>query len=211
MTSTDEWRIRRNRERCERPGCPLPTATDWYAVLELPSCERQDLCETCFQVLPTEGDARPIHWRVKRQEDDKKSVTLDLASLRVLFDRLGDVIDGGDDESSAATGGAGASEDSTSGSADADSTEEEAEQGPTAAETAAGLRFFVGLILVRKRQLRIIDAKGPEQEAADLVVIDPKASDEAEPVLLFQPDLTEERLERLKDELIGALSASDSD
>ena len=30
----DEWKIQRDREGCQKPGCPLPTSKSYFAVLE---------------------------------------------------------------------------------------------------------------------------------------------------------------------------------
>ena len=184
MTVGEGWKIRKDRKHCEKPGCPLPTAKEFFALLEWPSCERHDLCEACFAQLPQSGPERPIYWRARRREDSKKTPVLDLPSLRLLFDRLGEL------ESDGPAGGGGG-----------EVTEEQHEE---ALERAAGLRFFVTLMLVRKRVLRLVDATTPEQERADLVVVDTKVEG-MEPVLLFAPTLDEERLEGLKDELLGAL------
>lgn len=75
-------------------------------------------------------------------------------------------------------------------------------------EKAAGLRYFVALLLLRKRILKMVDAQTAEQEAADLVVVDPKVEGML-PVSLVAPDLDPERLENLEAELIEALSSDD--
>lgn len=160
----EAWKIHRDRSACKRPGCPLPTASEYFAVLELPACQRRDLCATCFQQLEQQGQAQPIYWKARRKEGERRGPTLDLVSLRVLFDRLGEV---------------------------------EGDQ-------AQSLRYFVALLLLRKRVLKMVDAKTAEQERADLVVVDPKVEG-MQPVALFAPELDTERMAGLKDELLAAL------
>ena len=159
----EQWKITKDRDRCERPDCPLPSTRFHYVILELPSCLRRDLCESCFRELEGESD-RPVFWKVDKSEDGSKSHVLDLVSLRFLFDRLG---------------------------------EEEGEQ-------VAGLRYFVALLLLRKRVLKMVDPIDEDQEKADLVVADPKLP-EMEPVALYAPDLDLEEMGGLKDELKAAL------
>lgn len=72
-------------------------------------------------------------------------------------------------------------------------------------EKARGLRYFVSLLLLRKRVLKLVDAMTPAQEAADLVVIDPKVQGMA-PVALTAPDLDNASLETLEADLMAALS-----
>ena len=74
-------------------------------------------------------------------------------------------------------------------------------------ENAIGLRYLIALLLLRKRVLRMVDPKTPEQEAADLVVIDPKV-DDMEPVALLGPEMTDERLAELKNELLTVLGSA---
>lgn len=69
-------------------------------------------------------------------------------------------------------------------------------------ERPAALRYFVALLLLRKRMLKLVDATTPEQEAADLVLIDPKRP-EMEPVALFAPPLEDGGLDGIKDELLA--------
>ena len=164
MLSMDQWKITKDRSRCERPGCPLPSARSHYVVLELPSCLRRDLCDGCFRELEDAREA-PIFWKAFRRKDGAQSQVLDLVSLRFLFDRLG---------------------------------EEEGEQ-------VAGLRYFVALLLLRKRVLKMADPIDEEQEKADLVVADPRLP-EMEPVALFAPDMNLDSMEGLKDELMAALA-----
>jgi hypothetical protein len=78
--------------------------------------------------------------------------------------------------------------------------------GEEAGERPAALRYFVALLLLRKRVLKMAEARDAEAEAADLVVFDPKAPTQP-PVALFAPDLGEQNLEALKDELLAAASA----
>ena len=68
----------------------------------------------------------------------------------------------------------------------------------------AGLRYLVALLLLRKRRLKMVDAQTPDQEAADLVVVDPKVEG-MEPVALFAPSLEPERLAGLREELTAAI------
>ena len=50
----------------------------------------------------------------------------------------------------------------------------------------------------------MVDARNAEEEAADLVVIDPKIED-MEPVALIAPDMENGKLDDLKGELAAAL------
>jgi hypothetical protein len=159
----EQWKIQRDRSRCVKPGCPLASADEFFAVLELPACVRRDLCATCFHELAHSAAKKPIYWRARRTKEARSGPVLDLASLRILFDRLG---------------------------------EEPSEQ-------ARGLRFFVALLLLRKRLLKLVDPVGPEQEAADLVVVDPRVEGMA-PFALVAPELDSERMASLKDELLAA-------
>lgn len=115
---TDDWKIHKDRRSCEKPGCPLPTSRSYFAVLEwltaeraagegggegggegaggsASTCVRRELCDACFRdherVCPP--DQPPIFWRAFRKRAGQKEPTLDLQSLRVLFDRLGNVDD----------------------------------------------------------------------------------------------------------------------
>ena len=166
----ESWKIQRDRGKCERSDCPLPTAEEFFAVLELPTCVRKDLCAACFQKLEAASEHRPIYWKACRRDRGKHGPVLDLVSLRLLFERLAE------------------------------------EEG----ESAAGLRYFVALLLLRKRVLKMADPRNAEQERADLVVVDPKIEGMA-PVGLFAPDLGEERLAGLKDELLSAIDEGDED
>ena len=164
----EEWKIQKDRTKCEKPGCPLSTSSEYYAVLELPSCTRRDLCEPCFREQEAGAEQALLFWRGRRQAKGQKGPVLDLASLRQLFDRLGD------------------------------------EEDPEKVETARGLRYLVALLLLRKRVLKMVDAENPEQEAADLLVIDPKV-DDMEPVALSAPDLDSDDMGSLKEELMSLL------
>ena len=86
----EDWKIRIDRSRCEKPGCPLPTSRSYFAVLEWPACVRKDLCDACFADYERrcEGSEAPIFWRALRKSSGSKEPVLDLASLRALFDRL---------------------------------------------------------------------------------------------------------------------------
>lgn len=92
---TDEWKIQRDRTVCEKPGCPLPGSRSYFAVLEWPACVRRDLCDACFTDYERrcQGAEPPIFWRAFRKAVGSKEPVLDLASLRLLFDRLGTVDD----------------------------------------------------------------------------------------------------------------------
>ncbi len=92
---SDDWKIHRDRTACEKPGCPLPTSRSYFAVLEWPSCVRRDQCDACFADYERrcQGAEPPIFWRALRKVSGSKEPVLDLASLRVLFDRLGTVDD----------------------------------------------------------------------------------------------------------------------
>lgn len=87
----DDWKIHRDRRGCDKPGCPLPTSRSWFAVLEWPACVRRDLCDACFADHERRcgSEAPPIFWRALRKGSGSKEPVLDLASLRLLFDRLG--------------------------------------------------------------------------------------------------------------------------
>lgn len=91
----DDWRIHRDRNVCQRPGCPLPGSKSWFAVLQWPDCVRSDLCDACFQDYERRcppGEP-PIFWRALRKTAGSKEPVLDLVSLRALFDRLATVDD----------------------------------------------------------------------------------------------------------------------
>lgn len=89
----EEWRITRDRARCDKPGCPLPGAKSFFAVLELSACVRRDLCDACFTDLERRCQEPPVFWRAMRRERGSNEPVLDLVSLRHLFDRLGAVDD----------------------------------------------------------------------------------------------------------------------
>ena len=92
---TEDWKIQRDRQGCDRTGCPLPTSKSWFAVLLWPECVRRDLCDACFQDHERKcavGEG-PIFWRALRKASGSKEPVLDLNSLRLLFDRLGTLDD----------------------------------------------------------------------------------------------------------------------
>lgn len=89
----DDWKITRDRRACDRPGCPLPTARSYYALLEFPACVRRDLCDACFAEIENRAETPPVFWRAHRKQAGSKDPVLDLVSLRALFDRLGTVAD----------------------------------------------------------------------------------------------------------------------
>lgn len=89
----DEWKIQRDRGRCDKPGCPLASARQYVAVLELPGCVRRDLCDACFTDYERRSPEPPIFWRAMRKQSGSKEPVLDLMSLRLLFDRLAAVDD----------------------------------------------------------------------------------------------------------------------
>jgi len=91
----EEWKIPRDKKGCIKPGCPLPTSKSYFAVLEWPSCQRNDLCDACFHDYERrcQGGEPPIFWRALRKTTGSKEPVLDLASLRVLFDRLAGIDD----------------------------------------------------------------------------------------------------------------------
>lgn len=159
----EDWKIQRDKQRCEKPGCPLAGRKEFFAVLELPSCVRRDLCQECFSELETHSQSTPIFWRGRRREDGKREIVLDLATLRQMFDRL---------------------------------AEEPSEQG-------RALRYLVALLLLRKRVLKMVDPKTAEEEAADLLVIDPKVEGMT-PVALVAPAVEIDQLVAMKDELLAA-------
>jgi hypothetical protein len=75
--------------------------------------------------------------------------------------------------------------------------------GEEAGERPAALRYFVALLLLRKRILKMADARTAADDRADLLVFDPKAPTQPA-VALIAPDLSETSLEQLKDELLAA-------
>jgi hypothetical protein len=164
----EAWKIQRDRSACDKPGCPLASSLEYFAVLELPECTRRDLCATCFHQLSASAPVQPIYWKARRRELGKRAPTLDLVSLRVLFERLGEV----------------------------------------EGERAQGLRYFVALLLLRKRLLKMVDPQSEAEERADLVVIDPKVAD-APRIALLAPEIDGERLANLKDELLAAIDETD--
>lgn len=170
--SVSDWKIQRDRsqaEICSRKGCALAAEPEYYAILELPECIRRQVCLTCFEELKSQEGDMPFHWKVRRRIDGSKQPVLDLASLRVLFDRLGE--------------------------------EDKANE---------GLRYLVALLLLRKRVLKMADARNAEEEAADLLVIDPKIEG-MEPVALSAPSLEPEALEGLKEELAVAIGETEAE
>ena len=91
----DDWKIHRDKTTCDKPGCPLPASRSYVAVLEWPACVRREMCDACFtdHERRCQGSEPPIFWRALRKQSGSKEPVLDLASLRVLFDRLGTVDD----------------------------------------------------------------------------------------------------------------------
>lgn len=184
------WKIQRDRTKCVEPGCTLASAQEYFAVLELPECVRRDVCATCFHKIErahaADGSAKagaeaatkpaPVFWKCRRKTSKDDGPVLDLTALRMLFDRLGEI------------------------SVGADGVDDEA------AERAAGLRYFVSLLLLRKRVLKMVDPQNEAQERADLVVVDPKVPGMA-PVCLVAPALDAARLENLEAELLEALGS----
>lgn len=165
----DEWKITRDRSGCDRPGCPLPSARQYFAVLEFPACVRRDVCDACFCDLERRAEGQAIvYWRAVRKKSDSREPVLDLVSLRALFDRLAGVDD----------------------------------------ERARQLRYFCALLLLRKRVLKMVRPRTPEQERADLVVADPKAK-EQEPFVLFAPAIDLDDLGKIKEELLAMLGEGD--
>ena len=192
----EQWKIHKDRVRCDKSGCPLLAEQEYFAILRLPDCVRLERCQSCFHELQQGGDAMPFHWRIRRAVDGKQQAVLDLNSLRSLFDTLGEV--GAEPDSGAeAPPSPPAPQGSEDGGQDAGDAED-------AGEVAGGLRYLVALLLIRKRRLKMVDALTPEQEAADLVVVDPKVEG-MEPVALHAPSLDPERLAGLREELTAAI------
>ena len=179
----DDWRIHKDREGCQKPGCPLPTCRSYFAVLEWQRvdsgkagkagtdadatvCVRRELCDACFADHERRcgPEQPPIFWRAVRRQSGSKEPVLDLVSLRALFDRLAEVDD----------------------------------------ERARALRYFCALLLLRKRVLKMKRPTTREQEQADLVVVDPKQKDRV-PILLFAPPVESLDLGGIKDELLAAI------
>jgi len=75
-------------------------------------------------------------------------------------------------------------------------------------ERPAALRYFVALLLLRKRVLKMAEPASAAEAAADLLVFDPKAPT-VPPVALVAPPLVEQSLAELKDELLRAAGAID--
>ncbi len=146
----------------------------------------------------------PFHWKVRRDAQGRKQPILDLESLRQLFDRLGEVDAGtaGAAADGVAEAAAEAAADEVAEAAAEAAADEVAEA--AAEETRAGLRYLVALLLLRKRRLKLVDAQTPEQERADLVVVDPKIEG-MEPVALLAPELDPDRLGNLREELMAAI------
>ena len=159
----EEWRIQRERQKCDKPGCPLLARSEYFAVLELPVCTRRDLCQECFQELEVGGRRPPVFWKGRRRADGKKQIVLDLPTLRLMFDRLGEAN----------------------------------------SEQAGALRYLVALLLLRKRVLKMVEPKTAEEEAADLLVIDPRVEG-MRPVALIAPAVELDELVAMKDELLAA-------
>ena len=176
----DEWKIQRDRNGCDKPGCPLPTSKTYFAVLEwlggernqadAPMCVRRELCDACFQDHERRCSAEqpPIFWRAQRRGSGSKEPVLDLVSLRMLFDRLGSVDD----------------------------------------ERARALRYFCALLLLRKRVLKMVPPRTREQERADLLVADPKLK-EMEPVALIAPAIDVSDLGAIKGRAVGGRGGGD--
>jgi hypothetical protein len=78
------------------------------------------------------------------------------------------------------------------------------EQQPDQMQQASGLRYLIALLLLRKRWFKMVDPSNEQQEAADLLVVDPKIEN-MEPVALFAPELGDAALDALKGELLAAL------
>lgn len=90
----EDWKITRDRKACDRPGCPLPSAQQYFAVLEFPACVRRDVCDACFCDLERKAEGQQVvFWRAQRRKSDSKEPVLDLVSLRALFDKLANVDD----------------------------------------------------------------------------------------------------------------------
>ncbi len=166
----EQWKIQRDRTRCDKPECPLAGAEEYYAVLDLRDCTRRDVCQMCLHQLEQASDEPTVYWKRVRKSDGKKEPELDLQSLRLLFDQLA----------------------------------------ASQSENAQGLRYFVALLLIRKRVLKMVDPTTEEQELADMVVIDPKQK-EMEPVALLAPEFDTDRLAGLKDELLAAIGEGEDE
>lgn len=194
----EQWRIHKDRVKCDKPGCPLAAEMEYFAILQLPGCVRLERCQSCFHEMQQAAESMPFHWRIRRSVDGKQQPVLDLESLRTLFDTLGEPGAGllpadPEDGSEAADGPIVEAAGEDPGSEVSDTS-----------EVTAGLRYLVALLLLRKRRLKMVDAQTPDQEAADLVVVDPKVEG-MEPVALFAPSLEPERLAGLREELTAAI------
>ncbi len=96
--SNEGWRVGKGKDRCAGRGCALPPGAPYFALLNFLKTEehglqivREDLCEICFRSLERRSEDPPIFWRGRRKTGKGNEPVLDLASLRVLFDRLGEV------------------------------------------------------------------------------------------------------------------------
>jgi len=194
----EQWKIHKDRVKCDKPGCPLAAEMEYFAILQLPGCVRLERCQKCFHEIQQAAESMPFHWRIRRAVDGKQQPVLDLESLRALFDTLGEP-------------GAGLlTEDPEDGAGAADGPiveavgEDPGSEVSDTSEVTAGLRYLVALLLLRKRRLKMVDAQTPDQEAADLVVVDPKVEG-MEPVALYAPSLEPERLAGLREELTAAI------
>jgi hypothetical protein len=167
----ETWKIRLEKTKCTRAGCPLPAAREYYALLALPECARRDVCAECFEEeTRRKGERALVYWKARRQPGERKEPTLDVESLRALFWRLG-----------------------------------EAE-----GERAAGLRYLVALLLLRRRALRIARDAASQALDADLVVVDAARAGSGA-VALRAPELGDGVLEELRGELLGALGDAEAD
>lgn len=194
----EQWKIHKDRVRCDKPGCPLAAEMEYFAILQLPGCVRLERCQACFQELQQAEESMPFHWTIRRAVDGKQHPSLDLESLRALFDTLGEVGPGPSPDEPA-----DGLEDPADSAAEAVG-EDAGLDLSDAAEVSSGLRYLVALLLIRKRRLKMVDAQTPDQEAADLVVVDPRVEG-MEPVALYAPSLEPERLAGLREELTAAI------
>ena len=75
--------------------------------------------------------------------------------------------------------------------------------GEEPSDQARSLRYLVALLLLRKRVLKMANPSTPEEEAADLLVVDPKVEG-MHPVALTAPAMELAELVAMKDELLAA-------
>ncbi|GIW71508.1 MAG: hypothetical protein KatS3mg102_1050 [Planctomycetota bacterium] len=148
---------------------------------------RRDLCEPCFRALP---ERPPFYWRCAGRAREggtrRRAREQELVALQELFTRLGEPPPGEPAGPLPAAGAAGAP----------GAGERAVPAGQDAAERAS-LRYLLGLELVRRRRLELVELG--RQAGADCLVV--RASGRAELIVLPAPPLDPQALARLGQEL----------